>query len=43
MMHKGFLVGEIDKLLQYPKYSQVLLNGGAEEKRSPSKKEESTG
>ena len=25
MMHKAYLEGEIDKLLQYPEYGQVLL------------------
>ena len=38
MMHKGFLVGEIDKLLQYPEYSQVLLMEVPEEKDLPPKK-----
>ena len=43
MMHKGFLVGEVDKLLQYPEYSQVLLMEVSEEKDLPPKKKESTG
>ena len=38
MMHKGFLVGEIDKLLQYPEYSQVQLMEVPEEKDLPPKK-----
>ena len=38
MMHKAHLEGEIDKLLQYPEYGQVLLMEPPEEKGLPPKK-----
>ena len=38
MMHKAYLEGEIDKLLQYPEYGQVLLMEPPEEKGLPPKK-----
>ena len=38
MMHKAYLEGEIDKLLLYPEYAQVLLMETPEEKDLPPKK-----